>query len=49
MTQPLESINKFKFFFCRMMQKSLYANDPEYLDAKHWAEQGWLENVRPWK
>ena len=40
---------KLKFFFVRMMQTSLYENDPEYLDAKYWAEQGWLEDIRPWK
>jgi len=34
--------------FCNK-DSSLYENDPEYLDAKHWAEQGWLENVRQWK
>lgn len=41
-------ITKIKFFFCRMMQNSLHKNDPEYLDGKYWAEQGWLEKVRPW-
>lgn len=40
---------KIKFFFCRMMQKSLHKNDPEYFDGKYWAEQGWLGKVRPWK
>ena len=35
-------ITKFKFFFCRMMQKSIHRSDPEYLDGKYWAEQGWL-------
>ncbi|WP_195267757.1 NAD(P)H-dependent oxidoreductase [Eubacterium sp. 1001713B170207_170306_E7] len=40
---------KLKFYFCRMMQKSLHQNDPEYLDGKYWAAQGWLEGARPWK
>lgn len=41
-------ITRIKFFICRMLQKSLYKNDPEYLDAKYWANQGWFEKVRPW-
>ncbi len=42
-------ITKFKFFFCRLLQKSLYKKDPNYLDAKYWAQQGWLGKGRPWK
>lgn len=42
-------ITKIKFSFCRMMQQSLHKNDPEYLDGKYWAEQGWLGKSRPWK
>ncbi len=42
-------ITKFKFFFCRIMQKSLHKADPEYCDGKYWAEQGWLAQERPWK
>lgn len=42
-------ITKVKFLFCRLMQKSLHKADPEYLDGKYWAEQGWLGSVRPWK
>lgn len=42
-------ITKMKFLFCRAMQKSLYKADPEYLDAKYWAQQGWLGRSRPWK
>jgi hypothetical protein len=42
-------ITRVKFFFCRMMQKSLHENDPAYLDGKYWFEQGWLAKVRPWK
>lgn len=42
-------ITKVKFLFCRLMQKSLHQADPEYLDGKYWAEQGWLGSVRPWK
>ena len=40
---------KIKFLFCRMMQKSLHQNNPEYLDGKYWADQGWLGEKRPWK
>lgn len=40
---------RIKFLACRMIQKSLHANNPEYLDGKYWAEQGWLADVRPWK
>lgn len=35
----VNEITKIKFLFCRVMQKSLHKNDPEYLDGKHWAEQ----------
>ncbi len=50
-TEPAKTgvVTKVKFYFCRMMQKSLYKNNPEYPDAKYWAEQGWLEKSRPWK
>lgn len=40
---------KLKFLFCRMMQQSLHEKDPEYLDGRYWAEQGWLGNARPWR
>ena len=35
-TKPAHTnlITKFKFFFCRMMQKSIHRSDPEYLDGK---------------
>ena len=42
-------MTKIKFGFCRMMQKSLHKADPEYLDGKYWALQGWLGSARPWK
>ena len=50
-TKPAHTnlITKIKFSFCRMMQKSLHKADPEYLDGKYWARQGWLDNDRPWK
>lgn len=50
-TKPAHTnlITKIKFSFCCMMQKSLHKNDPEYLDGKYWAEQGWLDSGRPWK
>jgi len=42
-------VTRAKFCACRMMQKSLYKNNPGYLDAKYWSDQGWLEKKRPWK
>lgn len=41
-------ITKFKFGFCRLMQKKLYKNNTEYTDAKYWHNQGWLNRSRPW-
>lgn len=43
-----KTVTKFKFAFCRIMQKQLYRNNPDYRDAKYWAEQGWLNKSRPW-
>lgn len=40
---------KIKFFACRFIRQTLQKNDPEYLDGKYWAEQGWLGKARPWK
>ena len=40
---------KIKFAFCRIMQKQLYKNNPDYVDAKYWHEQGWLAKSRPWR
>lgn len=50
-TKPAHTnlITKFKVFFCCIMQKSIHKSDPEYLDGKYWAEQGWLNSGRPWK
>lgn len=50
-TRPAHTsgITKFKFSFCRIMQKSLHKADPEYRDAGYWADQGWLAQKRPWK
>ncbi|MEZ3437238.1 MAG: NAD(P)H-dependent oxidoreductase [Lachnospiraceae bacterium] len=42
-------IIKIRFFVCRLMQQTLHKNDPEYLDGKYWAAQGWLGRTRPWK
>ena len=42
-------ITKIKFFFCRMIQKSIHKSDPEHLDVKYWVEQGWLDGGKPWK
>lgn len=49
-TKPAHTnlITKLKFSFCRKMQKSLHKADPEYLDGKYWAEQGWLDKKRPY-
>ena len=50
-TKPAHTnlITNIKFSVCRLMQKTLHKNDPEYLDGKYWAEQGWLGKIRPWK
>lgn len=50
-TKPAHTnlITRIKFSFCRAMQKSLHKADPEYLDGKYWARQGWLNDLRPWK
>ncbi|MGN0172460.1 MAG: flavodoxin family protein [Acutalibacteraceae bacterium] len=50
-TKPAHTnmITKIKFSFCRMLQKSLHKADPDYLDGSYWAQQGWLDGVRPWK
>lgn len=40
---------RIKFSVCRMMQKSLYKQNPRYLDAAYWASQGWLGRNRPWR
>lgn len=40
---------KVKFLVVRMMQTSLHKANPEYLDGRYWAEQGWLGSGRPWK
>ncbi len=45
----VNAITRIKFYFCRMMQKSLHKNNPEYFDGKYWAEQGWLGKNRPWR
>lgn len=42
-------MTKTKFAICRLLQQTLHKNDPEYLDGKYWAEQGWLGKARPWK
>lgn len=46
---PTNLAVKIKFTACRRMQKSLHEHDPEYLDGKYWAQQGWLGKGRPWK
>ncbi len=42
-------MTKCKFFFCRVMQKSIYQSHPASLDGNYWAQQGWLGKGRPWK
>lgn len=42
-------MTKIKFVFCRRMQKAIHSSDPDYLDGKYSAEQGWLDSSRPWK
>jgi len=50
-TKPAHTnlITKIKFSFCRTMQKSLHKANPDYPDEKYWAQQGWLDGIRPWK
>lgn len=45
----VNAVTRIRFLFCRMIQKALHNSDPEYLDGKYWAEQGWLGKTRPWK
>lgn len=40
---------KIKFAACRLIQKSLYSQNPDYKDASYWHSQGWLNKSRPWK
>lgn len=40
---------KIKFFAVRALQTFLGKKDPEYTDYKYWKENGWLDNIRPWK
>lgn len=42
-------VAKAKFFVVRMMQTGLYKDNPEYVDAKYWKQNGWLDEKRPWK
>ncbi len=40
---------KFKFYMCRMIQKSIHKHQKETLDYQYWMDQGWLAHKRPWK
>ncbi len=40
---------RIKFYMVRLMQTGLGKKDPEYTDYKYWKQNGWLDNVRPWK
>ncbi len=50
-TRPARAglVTRIKFSACRMMQGALHRADPESMDGKYWAEQGWLEKKRPWR
>ena len=41
-------ITKIKFGVCRLIQRKMYKNNAEYIDAKYWHTQGWLGKNRPW-
>lgn len=41
-------LTKTKFYFVRMMHKSILKTNPTYYDANYWARQGWLGSKRPW-
>lgn len=49
-TKPAHTnlITKTRFSICRLLQQTLHKNNPEYLDGKYWAQQGWLGKTRPW-
>ncbi len=38
-----------KFYMVRMLQTGLGKTDPEYIDYKYWKNNGWIDDVRPWK
>lgn len=40
---------KAKFMAVRKMQTDLGKQDPEYRDYRYWKENGWIDDVRPWK
>ncbi|MBR4719677.1 MAG: NAD(P)H-dependent oxidoreductase [Lachnospiraceae bacterium] len=40
---------KLKFYMVRMLQTGLGKTDPEYTDYKYWKQNGWIDDVRPWK
>lgn len=40
---------KFRFFLCRMIQKSVYREHPQSADGAYWSAQGWFGKARPWK
>ena len=33
----------------KQKKKTIHKSDPEHLDGKYWAEQGWLDGGKPWK
>ncbi len=44
-----KTTTKVKFLICRVIQKSLHKNNPEYPDGVYWEKMGWLDKNRPWK
>ncbi len=51
LTKPAKTAisTKFKFYACRMVQKSTGKKDPDSTDHNYWKEKGWLGSGRPWK
>lgn len=40
---------KFRFFACRLVQKSVYRKGIASRDAEYWNERGWLKKERPYR
>ena len=50
-TKPakVKPVTKIKFYIVRMIQTKVGKADSAYKDYAYWKEQGWIDNVRPWK
>ncbi|MCR4830596.1 MAG: NAD(P)H-dependent oxidoreductase, partial [Pseudobutyrivibrio sp.] len=50
-TKPakVKPVTKIKFYIVRMIQTKVGKADSDYKDYAYWKEQGWIDNVRPWK